>query len=73
MAAQRRGAALGDGRHRLELGQAQMAALHLAPGRAVLAEDVGDPQGGPLHGPCLKKVAASGPITSRSRSVATCA
>jgi hypothetical protein len=51
-----------------------MAALRLAPGRAVLTEDVGDLQGGPPHGGRPHDEggnSSSGPITSRSRSVAT--
>ena len=47
MAAQRRRAALGDGRHHLELSQAQMTAPSLAPGGTMLTEDVSDLQGGP--------------------------
>jgi hypothetical protein len=42
---QRRAAALLDGRHHFELAQAQVTALRGAPGRAMLAEDVGDLQG----------------------------
>jgi hypothetical protein len=51
MTTERRAAALFDGRHDLELTQAQVAALTLAPGRAVDAEDVGDLQGGVRHSP----------------------
>jgi hypothetical protein len=51
MAAQCRCAALGDGRHHLELRQAQVPALSLAPGWAVGAQDVGDLEGRSLlHG-----------------------
>jgi hypothetical protein len=46
---QRRTAALFDGRHHLELAQAQVAALGLAPGGSELAEDVGNLQGCPPH------------------------
>ena len=82
MATQHRRAALGDGRHHLELRQAQMPALGLAPGGAMLTEDVGDLQGGPpiyLRLPATYSVpracggVCSGLITLRSRSVATCA
>ena len=45
MATERRGAALLDGGHDLELGQAQVAALRGAPGRPVGAEDVADLEG----------------------------
>jgi hypothetical protein len=46
MAAQCRTAALLDGRHDLELAQAQVTLLSLAPGGSMEAEDVGDFQGG---------------------------
>ena len=50
MAAQYRHSALGDGRHHLELRQAQLSALSVALGGSVGTEDVGDLQGGsPLH------------------------
>jgi hypothetical protein len=42
MAAQRRGAALFDGRHDLAVTQAQVSMLSLAPGRPMGAEDVRD-------------------------------
>ena len=44
-----RAAALLDGRHDLELAQAQVAALRLAPGGTMAAEDVGDLQGAVRH------------------------
>jgi hypothetical protein len=47
---QRRAAALFDGRHDLELTQAQVAVLFIAPGGSMNAEDVGDFQGGSPHG-----------------------
>ena len=50
MATQCRAAALLDGRHDLELTQAQMAALRLAPLRPMHAEDVGHFQRWPWHG-----------------------
>ena len=50
MPAQCRATALFDGRHDLELTQAQVAALFMAPGGPVGAEDVGDFQGGSPHG-----------------------
>ena len=73
VSAQRRGAALLDGRHDLELAQAQVPALRLAPGRPVGAEDVGDLQGGPRHArrPYAGCSVSSGLTTSRRRSVAT--
>ena len=46
MSTQRRAAALLDGRHHLELTQAQVRALSLPPRRPVDAEDVRDLQGG---------------------------
>ena len=48
---QRRAAALFDGRHDLELTQAQVSTLAQAPGGTVDAEDVGDLQGGARHSP----------------------
>ena len=42
MAAERRGAAALDGRHHLQLAEADMAGIGTAPGGAVLAEDVRD-------------------------------
>ena len=59
MSTQRRAAALLDGRHDLELAQAQVAALRLAPGGPVGAEDVGDLQGGPPHGAGLRGLQSS--------------
>ena len=44
-------AALFDGRHDLELTQAQVSTLAQAPGGTVDAEDVGDLQGGARHTP----------------------
>jgi hypothetical protein len=54
-----RAAALFDGRHDLELAQAQVAALRGAPGRPMDAEDVGNLQGGWPQGDSLKRVAVS--------------
>ena len=48
--AQRRGTALFDGRHDLELTEAQVAGLLGAPRGAMGAEDVGDLQGRAPHG-----------------------
>ena len=48
---QRRAAALFNGRHDLELAQAQVSTLAEPPGGTVLAEDVGDLQGGVRHSP----------------------
>jgi hypothetical protein len=49
MSTQRRAAALLDGRHNLELTQAQVRALSLAPSGSMLTEDVGDFQGTAPH------------------------
>jgi hypothetical protein len=54
MAAQRRGAALFDGRHDLALTQAQVSVLILAPGRSVDAEDIRDLQARRSHGRDLR-------------------
>jgi hypothetical protein len=51
MATQRRSAALFDGRHHLELAQAQMAVLFLTPVLPMVAENIRDLQGGACHGP----------------------
>ena len=59
MPAQRRAAALLDGRHHLELTQAQVRALGLPPRRPVGAEDVRDLQGGTPHGGDATRVAGS--------------
>ena len=50
MATQCRAAALLDGRHDLELSEAQVRALRLAPSGPMETEDVGDLQGGAPHG-----------------------
>ena len=55
MPSQRRSTALFDGRHDLELTEAQVSCLLFAPGGTVGTEDVGDLQGRPPHGgatPC---------------------
>ena len=49
MPTQRRAAALLDGRHHLELTQAQVRALSLAPSGSMETEDVGDFQGEAPH------------------------
>ena len=49
VAAERGAAALFDGRHGLQLSEAQVAALVLSPSRPVGAEDIRDLQGGALH------------------------
>ena len=49
MPTQRRAAALFDGRHDLELTQAQVRALSLAPSGPMQTEDVGDFQGEAPH------------------------
>ena len=61
MAAQRRAAALFDGRHHLELAEAQVAVLGLPPGRPVGAEDIRDLQGGARHGAALTRAAFNAP------------
>ena len=50
MAAERGAAALFDGRHDLQLAEAQVSPLVLSPRRPVGAEDIRDLQGGALHG-----------------------
>jgi hypothetical protein len=54
---ERRAAALLDGRHDLELTQAQVAALRCSPGGPVGAEDVGNLQGRLPHGDSLTRAA----------------
>jgi hypothetical protein len=49
MATQCRAAALLDGRHDLELSEAQVRALSLAPSGPMETEDVGELQGGAPH------------------------
>jgi hypothetical protein len=49
MAAQGGTAALFDGRHDLQLAEAQVASLLLAQSRPVSAEDIRDLQGGAIH------------------------
>ena len=49
MAAERDAAALFDGRHDLQLAEAQVAARLLTQSRPVGAEDIRDLQGGALH------------------------
>jgi len=49
MSPQRRTAALFDGRHHLELTEAQVTVLRLPPSRPVGAEDVRNLQGGAPH------------------------
>src|SRR5438552_17546014 len=74
MSSQRRAAALFDGGHHLELTEAQVTMLRLPPGRPVGAEDVRDLQGGTPMSRCYAVGKRSnGLITSRRRSVATCA
>src|SRR5690242_20504617 len=55
MSPQRRAAALLDGRHDLELAQAQVPTLSLAPSGPMDREDVGDLQGGPPHDGALRR------------------
>jgi len=74
MASQGRAAALFNGRHDLELAQAQMTTLSLAPVGAVGAEDVGDFQGGVRQGAAYAGCSFSSGLTTSCRiSVATCA
>ena len=49
VAAERRGAATLDGRHHLELAEAEVAGVGLAPGRAMGAEDIRDLEPFPGH------------------------
>jgi len=49
MAAERGAAALFDGRHDLQLAEAQVPPLVLSPRRPVGAEDIRDLQGGTVH------------------------
>src|SRR5208282_5259892 len=55
MAAQGGAATLFDGRHDLQLAEAQVASLLLAQGRPVGAEDIRDLQGRTLHEPVLRR------------------
>jgi hypothetical protein len=76
MSPQRRRAALFDGRHDLELPQAQVLVLGLTPGRPKGAEDVRDLQGGTPHEARWDYAGCNnskGLTTSRRMSVATCA
>ena len=59
MAPQRRAAALFNGRHDLELAQAQVTVLRVAPSGTVGAEDVGNLQGRVRHGRQPTRSAAS--------------
>src|ERR1700722_20649116 len=54
MAAEREAAALLDGRHDLQLSEAQVPPLLLSPRRPVGAEDIRDLQGGTLHAALLR-------------------
>ena len=56
MPAQRRGAALFDGRHDLELAEAQVRMLGLSPGWPVEAKDIRHFQGTWPHGSDLRRV-----------------
>jgi hypothetical protein len=53
VAAEREAAAQFNGRHDLQLAEAQVTALVMPPGRPVSAEDIRDLQGGALH-TCLR-------------------
>lgn len=68
VAAQRRAAALFDGRHDLELSQGQVAALGLTPGWTMIAVDVGDLQGRPPQGGSLATRAALPPCDQSPRA-----
>ena len=57
MSPQCRCAALLNGRHDLELRQAQVTALAVTPGGTMLEEDVGDLQSGPLHARTFRRQA----------------
>ncbi len=72
MAAKREAAALLDGRHDLQLAEAQVPPLMLSPRRPVGAEDIRDLQGGTVHGALYGAGPGSnGPITWRKISVPT--
>jgi len=55
VAAERDAAALFDGRHDLQLAEAQVPPLVLAPSRPVGAEDIRDLQGSAWHEPALRR------------------
>ena len=55
MAAERGAAALLDGRHDLQLAEAEVPALVLSPSRPVGAEDIRDLQGVAWHEPALRR------------------
>jgi hypothetical protein len=57
MAAERRGPASLDRRHRLQLGEAQVTGVGLAPRRTMGAKDVGDLQTGPRHAAAVRRAA----------------
>ena len=69
MAAQRRGSAALDRRHRLELAEAHMPGIGLAPGRPVAMEDVCDLQPRAAHRPPdYAPVLSLSAVSSASRS-----
>ena len=78
VAAEDRGTAVRDGRHDLELVEADVAGVGVTPRRAVGAEDVRDLEAGTRHGTAfyaggltLMASPSSGLLTSRSVRVAT--
>jgi hypothetical protein len=58
VSSQRRGTALFDGRHHLELAEVQMTGLLLAPCGTMGAKDVCDLQGWPRHGGTMRSSAS---------------
>ena len=57
MTAERGGAAVFDRRHRLQLGEADMTGVGLAPVRAMGVKNVGDFKMRPRHAACVKRAA----------------
>jgi len=61
MTAQRRAAALFDGRHDLELAETEVSGLCTTPRRPVSAEDIRDLQGGARHVRALRRSVSTTP------------
>src|SRR4029453_7993161 len=61
VAAERRGPAAHDGRHRLKLAEAHMPRIGSAPGGSVATEDVGDLQPRAAHGRRVRPPASASP------------
>ena len=73
MTAERRGAAMFDRRHHLQLGEADVASVGLAPVRAMGVKNVGDLQTRPRHAARVRLAVSfsSGLVTSRIVLTAT--